>query len=67
VFAVKTQQVSTTATRWDSTFPPAFVAHQLVERRKIMKATEERPRVIDSIQTSGISATIFSLDWPRRM
>jgi hypothetical protein len=37
------------ATRSDSTLPVAFAAHQLAERRKTIKAREERRRLIDSV------------------
>jgi hypothetical protein len=49
VSAVKRQQVSATATRWDSTLQLAFVAHQPADHRKTMKAREKRRREIDSI------------------
>jgi hypothetical protein len=45
--------VSATATRWNSTLQLAFVAPQLVERRKTMKAREKRLRENDfAIQAS---------------
>src|SRR5207248_8720461 len=46
-------------TRSDSMLPLAFVAHQFAACTKT-KATEERRRVIDSIQPSQIPATTFS-------
>src|SRR4030095_3558098 len=49
VSAVKRQPVSAMATRSDSTLPVAFAAHQLAERRKTIKAREERRRLIDSV------------------
>jgi hypothetical protein len=45
--------VSKMATRWDSTLPPAFVAHQLPQRKKTMKVREETLRESDfAIQAS---------------
>ena len=56
-FAARRQMVSAKAKRSSSVAPPSFVAHQLAERKEIMKAGQARSREIGF--SSGAALLFF--------